>query len=129
MRYLMTAAALLWAGAALADPIEGLWKTLPDDNGNYGYVEVKPCADKLCGALVKAFDPAGKDRPSENIGKNIVWDMVAAGAGSYTDGKVWAPDRDRTYASTMQKTGDTLAVSGCVLGGLICRAQDWTRVR
>lgn len=130
MRYFsLTAAAVLWAGAALADPVEGLWKTLPDDNGNYGYVEIKPCADRFCGALVKAFDSAGQDRASDNIGKNIVWDMMASGGGSYTDGKVWAPDRDKTYSSTMQLNGDVLAVSGCILGGLICRAQDWTRVK
>jgi uncharacterized protein (DUF2147 family) len=28
----------------------------------------------------------------------------------------------------MQLTGATLAVSGCVLGGLICRASEWSRV-
>lgn len=129
MRNLMAAAAMLLAGAALADPVEGMWKTLPDDNGNYGYVQIKPCADRLCGTLVKAFDGAGKDRASDNIGRQIVWDMVAAGAGSYTDGQIWAPDRDKTYSSTMQMTGEVLAVSGCALGGLICRAQEWTRVK
>ncbi len=127
--FILTTVAVLWAGAALADPVEGMWKTKPDDNGNYGYVTIKPCADKLCGTLIKAFTSEGKDRVSDNIGKQIVWDMVAGGAGSYTDGQVWAPDRDKTYSASMQMTGDMLSVSGCVLGGLICRAQDWTRVK
>jgi uncharacterized protein (DUF2147 family) len=29
----------------------------------------------------------------------------------------------------MELRGDTLVVSGCVLGGLICKSQDWPRVR
>jgi uncharacterized protein (DUF2147 family) len=66
---------------------------------------------------------------SDNIGKAIVWDMIPEGGGSYGKGKVWAPDRDKTYSATMRMTGDTLSVSGCALGGLICRAQDWSRVK
>ena len=116
-------------GAFAADPAEGLWKTKPDDNGKYGYVQIAPCGDKICGVLVKAFDSAGAEAPSDNIGKQIVWDMVPNGDGSYSGGKVWAPDRDKTYSSKMALSGDSLAVSGCVLGGLICRASDWVRVK
>ena len=120
----------LWAGAALAgDPAEGVWKTLPDDNGNFGYVQIAACGAALCGTLIQSFDGTGAVLDSENVGKQIVWDMIPAGGGAYEGGKVWAPDRDKTYSSTMQLTGTTLSVSGCVLGGLICRASDWTRVK
>ena len=119
----------LVAGAAFADPVEGLWKTKPDDNGNFGHVEIAPCGDKLCGVLVKAFDGSGAEIESDNIGKQIVWDMTANGDGTYGGGKVWSPDRDKTYKSTMSLSGDTLSVSGCVLGGVICRASDWSRVQ
>ncbi|MDW4551265.1 DUF2147 domain-containing protein [Defluviimonas sp. D31] len=130
MKTLAYAAALaLVAGAAAADPVEGMWKTKPDDNGNYGHVEIAPCGTAFCGVLVKAFDGAGKELDSPNVGKQIVWDMSAAGEGAYDGGKVWAPDRDKTYRSKMQLSGDSLAVSGCVLGGVICRASDWTRVK
>ena len=127
---LSSMALMLWAGAALAaDPVEGIWKTKPDDNGNFGYVEIKPCGPAFCGTLIQSFDGTGAVLDSENVGKQIVWDMIAAGGGSYEGGKVWSPDRDKTYNSTMQLAGNTLAVSGCVLGGLICRASDWTRVK
>ena len=123
-------ALVLWAGAALAgDPAEGVWMTKPDDNGNFGYVEVKTCGPALCGTLIQSFDGTGAVMESENVGKQIVWDMMPAGEGYYEGGKVWAPDRDKTYNAKMQLSGDTLAVSGCVLGGLICRASDWTRVK
>ena len=46
MKAFLAAAVIgVWAGAALAaDPVEGMWKTRPDDNGNFGYVLIKPCA-------------------------------------------------------------------------------------
>ena len=113
----------------MADPIEGLWKTKPDDNGKFGYVDIAPCGAMICGVLVKAFDSSGAETPSDNIGKQIVWDMSASGAGTYEGGKVWAPDRNKIYKGKMQLSGDDLAVSGCVLGGVICRASDWKRVK
>ncbi len=128
-RYLIAAAIVIGATAAHADPVEGVWKTKPDDNGHFGFVEIAPCSGKLCGTLIKAFDEAGKEISSPNVGKQIVWDMQAAGDGAYVNGKVWAPDRDKTYNSKMQMSGGRLAVSGCVLGGLICRASDWSRVK
>ncbi|MCY1127246.1 DUF2147 domain-containing protein [Frigidibacter sp. RF13] len=130
MRKLALAAVMSFAaGAAFADPVEGVWKTKPDDNGNFGHVQIAPCGAKLCGVLIKAFDSAGAEAASENVGKQIVWDMSANGDGSYGGGKVWAPDRDKTYKSKMSLSGETLSVSGCVLGGAICRASEWTRVK
>ncbi len=87
------------AAPAVADPMEGVWKTEPDDDGKYGYVRVAPCGDKLCGTLVKAFRQDGGEDVSPNIGKKIIWDMVPQGDGAYGGGKVWAPDRDKIYAS------------------------------
>jgi len=54
--------------------------------------------------------------------------MVPDGANEWGDGTIWAPDDDKTYDSSMELSGNTLEVSGCVLGGIICRGQDWTRL-
>ncbi|WP_172293128.1 DUF2147 domain-containing protein [Pseudoruegeria sp. HB172150] len=103
---------------ALADPLEGNWLTAPDDNGNSGMIEVTPCGGGLCGTLTRAFDPAGKEVQSPQVGRRIIWDTVPKGGGEYR-GKVYAPDRDKTYNSKLILSGDNLSVSGCVLG--ICR--------
>ena len=131
MRKITLAAALmaLAAPAFAADPVEGVWRTRPDDNGNFGHVRIAPCGAKLCGTLVRAFNGQSQEIESPNIGRQIVWDMVAEGEGRYGNGKVWAPDRDKTYRSKMELSGDTLAVSGCVLGGMVCRDSAWTRER
>jgi uncharacterized protein (DUF2147 family) len=127
--FALAAALMLVAGTAFAqDPVEGVWQTKKDDNGNFGYVEVKPCGPAFCGTLIKSFDASGAPLDSPNIGRPIIWDMVAYGDGVYDDGKVYSPDRDKTYNSDMQLTGDKLAVRGCVLG--ICRdGGTWTRVK
>ena len=129
MKKLLLAMVLsLAAGAALADPVEGTWKTKPDDNGDFGYVEIKPCGPAFCGTLIKAFDSTGAEKASDNIGKKIVWDMVAYPDGLYDDGQIWSPDRNKTYNSDMQLSGDSLKVRGCVLG--ICRdGGTWKRVK
>jgi len=119
-------AAVALAGAAFADPLEGMWRTVPDDNGNSGLIQVAPCGSTLCGTLIRAFDSSGNEMASPNVGRQIISETVAQGGGAYR-GKVWSPDRDKTYNSRLQLNGDTLSVSGCVLG--ICRdGGTWTRV-
>lgn len=110
-----------------ADPLEGIWQTAKDDNGNFGHIQIAPCGDKLCGTLVQAFDSSGTPVQSDNVGKQIVWDMIAQGEGAYAKGKIWSPDRDKTYKSKMQLNGNGVVVMGCVLG--ICReGGTWKRV-
>ena len=125
--FALAAALALIAGGALADPVEGLWQTRADDNGNFGHVEIKPCGPAFCGTLVKAFDGAGKEIASDNIGRQIVWDMVASSDGLYDGGKIYSPDRGKEYRGDMTLSGNSLAVRGCVLG--ICRdGGTWKRV-
>ncbi|MEZ5796410.1 MAG: DUF2147 domain-containing protein [Paracoccaceae bacterium] len=129
MKTLALAAVLaLFGTAALADPVEGIWQTRKDDNGNYGHVQIKPCGSAFCGTLIKAFDGKGNEIDTPNVGRKIVWDMVAYADGVYDDGKVYSPDRDKTYNSEMKLSGNSLQVFGCVLG--ICRdGGTWKRVK
>jgi len=116
---------VLTAGAAAADPLEGMWRTSKDDNGNFGLIQVAPCGAKLCGVLVRSFNSGGQQIESPYNGRNIISETVAQGSGAYR-GKVYSPDRDKTYNSRLQLNGNSLKVSGCVLG--VCRdGGTWTR--
>lgn len=118
-------AALTCASAASADP-SGLWKTQTNDEGSYLVVEIKPCADKMCGVIVGARNKAGDSDPNYgHLGRNIISDMVPDGENKWDDGEIWAPDDDKTYSASMELKGDVLAVEGCIL--LFCRGYDWTR--
>ncbi|WP_297771847.1 DUF2147 domain-containing protein [uncultured Roseovarius sp.] len=129
MRKLMTitTALSLCSGMAMAEPLLGTWQTAKDDNGNSGLIEVKPCGNALCGELVKSFDANGQEMASDNIGRNIISETVPVGNGEY-EGKVYSPDRDKTYNSKLVLEGDRLSVSGCVM--FICRdGGTWRKVK
>ena len=114
------------AGPAAADPVLGTYQTQPGDTGSFAHVEIYKCDANICGVIRKAFDGSGKQIKSDTVGKRMIWGMKAQGGGKYGKGKIWAPDRDKTYNSRMELAGSTLKVSGCVLG--ICRGQTWQRV-
>lgn len=123
----ITAALVALSAPAFAGGIMGVWQTEKDDNGNYGHIKVAPCGALICGTLIKGFSSDGSTGPSAHIGKKIIWDMKDTGNGSFSGGKVWAPDRDKTYKSKMQLNGNTLNVKGCI--GPICRdGGTWTKV-
>ena len=125
--FVMAACGLLAsAGLALADPVEGLWQTEPDD-GKFAHVQMAPCGPAICGTIVRSFDANG-EYPSENQGRVLVIDMVPLGGGEY-EGQVWRPSNDKIYIGTMTLNGDQLRLRGCVLGGIICSGQDWVRVQ
>lgn len=117
----------LMATAALADPVEGVWRTEVDD-GAYAHVTMAPCGPAFCGTITESFHEDGSPYESENVGKVIVIDMVPQGEGEY-EGSVFRPSNEKTYYGTISLSGDTLKLSGCVLGGLICAKQSWSRVQ
>lgn len=120
-------AALVSTPAFAADPVVGLFKTQPGDTGRFAHVEIYECDGGFCGVIRRAFDENGAEISSDTVGKRMIWDMAAKGDGSYSGGRIWAPDRDKVYKSRMQINGDLLSVSGCV--SVICRSQTWTRVK
>lgn len=113
------------AGAALADPIEGLWQTEVDD-GSYALVTIAPCGPAFCGVISRTFNASGEYQ-SENIGRQIVINMVPTGAGEY-EGQVWRPSNDKVYLGKISLTGTQMRLRGCVAGGLFCAAQAWVKV-
>ncbi len=118
--------AIFAAFPALADPLEGLWKTDVDD-GAYAYVNIHPCGGGFCGTITQTFNSTGEYQ-SENIGKDIILNMVAAGGGKY-NGNVWRPSNGKTYVGKLRLNGNSLKMSGCVAGGLFCKSSTWTRIQ
>lgn len=117
---------LMMAGAAAADPIEGLWQTQEDD-GAYALVAIAPCGPNFCGKIDRTFNASGEYQ-SPNLGKTLVIDMAAQGGGKYK-GKVWRPSNDKIYIGKIALNGDSMRLSGCVAGGLLCSKQTWSRVK
>jgi uncharacterized protein (DUF2147 family) len=119
-------ASLGLATIAAADPIEGVWQTEVDD-GSYAHVTVAPCGANFCGTISKTFDTTGEYQ-SPNLGKQIVRNMAAQGAGEY-EGQVWRPSNDKIYLGKIALNGNQMALRGCVAGGLFCARQNWVKIR
>ncbi len=105
------AAAIITTGIAYADPIEGDWKTEKGSTAG-----IAACGGSFCIKL-KSGKYAGK-----SIGT-----FKADGASKYS-GKITDPETDKTYSGKATLSGTSLKMSGCVFGGLICRAQKWNRL-
>ena len=128
--------ASIFVTPAMAADVMGTWQSEVSEDGNFIHVEMAPCVSNaalVCGTIIKAenVDPAKGDRQrrAKLVGKVMINDMAADGDNYWDDGTIWAPDDEETYSSKMELKGEVLEVSGCVLGGLICRGQDWTRVK
>jgi uncharacterized protein (DUF2147 family) len=112
LRGILAGAALLAAaGAAYADPIEGNWKTRSGSTA-----EITQCGSAFC-IRMKTGPHAGKE-----IGR-----FNPQGDGTYT-GTVTDPASDKTYKGKGSLKDNAFTMGGCVLGGLICRNETWSRM-
>ncbi|MEM8740674.1 MAG: DUF2147 domain-containing protein [Pseudomonadota bacterium] len=130
MKVFAAVLALALPGAALADPT-GLWATEANDQGSYLEIRISQCSGNpalLCGTIETARTADGADPNYAHLGRVMIQDMAEDGANKWDDGTIWAPDEDETYSSKMALSGNVLTISGCVMGGLICRDQDWRRL-
>ncbi|MFV0293992.1 MAG: DUF2147 domain-containing protein [Paracoccus sp. (in: a-proteobacteria)] len=112
--------------AVFADPIEGVWQTQPDE-GVFAHVSVAPCDKGFCGTITRTFKGGGEFK-SPNIGKQIVIGMIPQGGGSYK-GRVLRPADNKVYSGKATVSGNSMSLSGCVAGGLICKSQNWSKLQ
>lgn len=103
-------AALVVATPALADAIEGNWK-----RPNGIIVRFVPCNSGFC-AIVQSGPNKGK-----SAGK------LTASGGGYKGTLYDLENGGKAYTGKGSISGSTLKVSGCVLGGLLCKSEKWSR--
>ncbi|AZI35405.1 hypothetical protein NT2_09_01110 [Caenibius tardaugens NBRC 16725] len=98
-----------------------------------GTVKVKTgdCAGNLCGWVVWAAPQAIADARDSGVtrlvGTELLKNYRSTGPGQY-QGRVYVPDMGRTFFSTIKQNDvNSMRISGCILGGLICKSQEWHR--
>ncbi len=123
IRLMLGLVASLVALPAYAD-ITGNWLSEKNEEGKQISVEIYNCGEQICG---KITDVHNSDN-TKIIGTEIIEGMSKKNEKKYSGGKIYAPDTEKWYKSKIKvKDENTLKVSGCVAGGLICRGQIWTR--
>jgi uncharacterized protein (DUF2147 family) len=127
--------------ALAADPPIGVWLTKDGE----AKVAIARCGAALCGAIVALKTPIDPDtgRPQTDvnnpnaalagrplIGVQIIIDMTPGATADKWDGQVYNAEDGKTYSGSLTVTGpNTLDLQGCVLGGLFCKSQTWTRTK
>ena len=132
--------ATVLVGPAFAGDPTGMWLT----EGGKSQVRLANCGDSLCGRLqwlkepsdpatgklrrdVRNPDPGKRDRPL--VGLDIFVGMRPGETPDQWAGEIYNPEDGKTYRARLTLQGTrTLELKGCVLGGLICKSQAWSRV-
>ena len=109
----------------------GVWLT----EGGRSQVRIAPCGSARCGTIIWTVaavndvnNPDPARRGASLVGLQMIRDAKSDGE-SWT-GSLYNPLDGRTYTGRMRLISATqLELSGCVLAGLICKSQTWTRLR
>jgi uncharacterized protein (DUF2147 family) len=97
-------------------------------------VRISPCGAQMCGTIVWVKSP-GKDihnpdagqRNRDLVGLRMI--TMSPNGDNQWKGTLYRYTDGQTFSGTMKLSGqNTMELSGCVMGGIICRAQTWTRV-
>lgn len=121
MRSISLALAILCLPSfASAADLSGTWQRA---NG-HSRMRFEACDKATCGAI--AWIKPGT-KTSAHVGEKVFFDLTKAGEAEWR-GKAFNPEDGRTYAGSVSLQGATLVTKGCVLGGLICKSETWTKV-
>jgi uncharacterized protein (DUF2147 family) len=121
--------AVMSGPASAADPT-GDWLT---ENGA-AVIRIEQCEEALCGAIAWVKTP-GTDRNNPNPAKrsdDIVGLPILLGMKPVSDnrweGQVYNAENGKNYLAYISLVEpDVLRIKGCVLGGLFCGGENWTR--
>jgi uncharacterized protein (DUF2147 family) len=104
-----TALSMLVLPALAAEPIEGTWK-----RSNGTLIRYAGSGGNFCGTVMTG----------EYQGKSI---GCMKGSGAAYTGSVNKLDEGKTYNGKASVSGNSMSLSGCVLGGLVCKSETLTR--
>lgn len=118
--------------AAAGDPT-GVWMR----SAGTSKIRIEPCGSVYCGTVVWEKnprkdiynpDPAKREQPV--TGRRVLLGMAASGTPDQWKGEVYNAEDGKTYTGYITLEGaDKLKLQGCVLGGLICKSDVWSRSR
>jgi uncharacterized protein (DUF2147 family) len=120
----LVAATMVSGTASAAEPI-GDWRT--EDGA--AIIRIDNCRGALWGVVAWEKEP-GRDKRSgrPTLGSPVLINMRASSQARW-EGQIYNAISGQTYKAHVTMAGDnTLRVEGCVLGGVFCGGQRWTRV-
>ncbi len=117
VRTTLAAGFLVASSAAYAASPYGTW--LRPSNG--AHVKVFKCGGGIGMRVTKSKTPS-------KVGKTIMCGAKKTGANTWT-GNLLNLDDGQTYSGKVKVNGNSMSLSGCILGGIICKSDNWRRIR
>jgi len=125
------AAGFLWTSAAFTQ--QGGGDLVLRNPSNSVHVRIHPCGKSRCGTVVWANDKAKADSArggTPNLVGTELFREFTEVSPKVWKGKVFVPDLNKVLTGTGTiKDPDTIVARGCLIAGLGCKSQTWTRVR
>lgn len=98
-------------------------------------IRISSCGSALCGKLIwlreprnDTQNPDASKRSRPLVGVQIVQSMKPTSQENQWKGKVYNAEDGKTYTGFIKLTSaNKLKLEGCVMGGLICKGETWTR--
>lgn len=135
----LTVGLLMWSPSAMAQSVEGTWKTIDDETGKAkSHVKIwKDSSGKLRGKIIKLLNPSrpnptcdkckGKLKGKPIEGMTIMWGL-SKDDDEWEDGTILDPKKGKTYDCKIWLEGkDKLKVRGYV--AMFYRTQTWYRIK
>jgi uncharacterized protein (DUF2147 family) len=100
---------------------------------NSVHVRIHPCGKSRCGTVVWANDKAKADSArggTRNLVGTELFREFREVSPKVWKGKVFVPDLNKVFTGTgTVKDQNTVVARGCLISGIGCKSQTWTRVR
>ena len=97
------------------------------------HVRIHPCGKSRCGTVVWANDKARADSArggTRNLVGTELFREFREVSPKVWKGKVFVPDINKVFTGTGTiKDQNTIVARGCLIAGMGCKSQTWTRVR
>ena len=111
------------------NPVLGIWQN-PDGTVS---VRTEYCGKNLCGVVVSASAKAQADARRAGVdnlvGEHLLQNFVRVDTTAWS-GTAFVPDMNTHVAAHLTLIDpDHLKISGCELGGLVCKSQVWTKAK
>ncbi len=107
----------------------GVWRN-PKDNVR---IEIRPCGAAACGTVIwasaKAQAKARAAGTDSLVGTQVLKDFELDERRGVWRGKVFVPELQRNFSGIAEPMDSgRLRAKGCVVGGLLCKSQVWTKI-
>jgi uncharacterized protein (DUF2147 family) len=138
MHKFIKSASLAVAAALMLGPVPALAQRAGQDNvfrnpSNSVHVRIHPCGKGRCGTVVWANDKAKADSArggTRNLIGTELFKEFREISPKVWKGKVFVPDLNKVFSGTGTiKDQNTIVARGCLIAGIGCKSQTWTRVR